>query len=169
MNKALALLIWLTYLTVSGNTTTYMYKVIGEKTCQSNFDKWLSDFGSFLVIELHTTVRDKLWSAKYMLKSSRNKKDLNYVTVVPFSVFFCWKQNWTKSDKGVAKPSLLGGSLSKIEHPIILVRIFTKKSHFFFANFIYAIFFFWNEFTSICTHKILKPNFYRCSYWNFCR
>ena len=25
-------------------------KKIGDKSCQSNFDKWLSDFGSFLVI-----------------------------------------------------------------------------------------------------------------------
>ena len=93
------------------------------------------------------------------LKSSPNKKDLKYVTVAPFSVFFCWKQNWTKSDKGVAKPSLLGGSLSKIEHPIILV--FSQKNHSFFSQILFSQYFFIIFFSGTNL-----PQYAPIKYWN---
>ena len=96
---------------------------------------------------------------KRYIKLSWNKKDLNDVTAAPFSVFFCCKQNRTKSDKGVAKPSLLGGSLSKIEHPIILV--FSQKNHSFFSQILFSQYFFIIFFSGTNL-----PQYAPIKYWN---
>ena len=37
---------------------------VGNKSCQSNFDTRASDFGSFLVILLHTNIMQGIFKAK---------------------------------------------------------------------------------------------------------
>ena len=60
----------------------YGHKKLGDKSCQSNFDKRLSDFGSFLVIQLllyHGTCGCHYFDCYTYFINAMQKQICNYI------------------------------------------------------------------------------------------